>query len=519
MELSYNTWTDVTADWVTAVPLVIERGMEPGERVAQVGRMGFALHSPDGRYVPGHADVTPGFEAGIGARLRAHDGTQAHTLFTGRIEAIRPRREAASRRPVGPDAVEVMCADDMAALGRVAVGTFPLVIDAAPGDLVDRLVRLAATPPGRLGYWRLDHPQAGALGQGTRLSGASTGVDIDAGQSVFPWAGDTWPAGLAAAEALRDVCASEGGFFHIAADGTPTFRDRHARPARVAADGVLAGSLAGLVAAHEAARIASRVEVTTHPRAAGTSAEVLWEAGRAIALLPGQALTVACAFTDPDGRAAQVGAASVMMPVPGTDFTATTAADGTGTDVTASVRVSVQAGARRAVLALSSAWAGGTAYVHNLRLRGVALRSYHPATSATEDTASRFDYGLRLLRVDMPLQDDARVGEDMARALLMGRHAAHPWLVVTVEATASQAMLVQALAREVGDRLHITDGGLALDAAAVFIDGIAHTIERGGDRHRVVWRTSPADLAAWWALGATAQSAQSALGSATRLGY
>ena len=73
-ELTYNTWTDLTADWQTRTPLVIERGITPGERSARPGSMRLALYNPDGRYTPGHADCTPGFDAGIGVRLRASDG-------------------------------------------------------------------------------------------------------------------------------------------------------------------------------------------------------------------------------------------------------------------------------------------------------------------------------------------------------------------------------------------------------------------------------------------------------------
>ena len=37
LELSYNTWTDVTADWQIGKPLRIERGIVPGERNARPG--------------------------------------------------------------------------------------------------------------------------------------------------------------------------------------------------------------------------------------------------------------------------------------------------------------------------------------------------------------------------------------------------------------------------------------------------------------------------------------------------
>ncbi len=112
-ELSYNTWTDIAADWQTATPLSIERGITPGEALVGVGRMTFALHNPDGRYTPGHTNATSGFDLGIGIRLKANDGTSTHTLFYGRITEIVPQHDAKRGQ------CTVVCEDDMAALGRL----------------------------------------------------------------------------------------------------------------------------------------------------------------------------------------------------------------------------------------------------------------------------------------------------------------------------------------------------------------------------------------------------------------
>lgn len=516
LELQYNTWTDVSADWHIPTPLVIERGIAPGERVARVGHMTFALYSADGRYLPGHPNARAGFEVGIGVRLQASLGAEAWTLFCGRVREIRPRRAATARR-TAPQQVEIVCEDDMAALERVPVGAFPLIYDATPGDLVERLIRRSFTPPGRLAYWRLDHPQAGALGESTRLSDAATGVNIAAGQSVFAWAGDTWEADLPCAVALREVCASEGGHFFIAADGTPTFTDRHARPKHIAPEATLEAGLAGVSVERGAGRLANRVEVTTSPRAVGTSEGVLWEAGHTIRLAPGEARTIICRYGDPNEPTAQVGAWSLVTPVPYTDFTATIDPEGLGNDLTDAIRVRVEAGGASARLTLEHLRrTNRTVYVHNLRLRGVPLYRYHAATAQVEDATSLVTYGLHPLRVAMPLQDEVRVGEDMARALLANRATPRAWLTVTVEATADEGLLRQALARDVGDRLHVMDAALGLEGAACFVDGIRHEVRRGGASHRVVWRTSPADLEAYWALG---DEGYSTLGYATKLGY
>ncbi len=513
-ELSYNTWTDLAADWRADTPLVIERGIEPGERVARVGRMTLALHNPDGRYTPGHANARAGFEAGIGVRLRASDGVNTYTLFYGRLAEIVPRRDPRPEREAALIAVE----DDMAALGRVPLDGFPLLLDVSPQEVINRLVDAAFAPPGVFGTWRLGHPQASLLGQTTLLPGPLTGKDLDAGQSVFPWVGDTWPTGQSAYAALLDAVASEGGFFYLRADGTPVFADRHRRQKQVAADATLSAGLRGLSARRERGQVANTVEVIVHPREVGAEGTTLWQSAARIRLAPGQPRTITCPYVDPDQQVARIGALAVIPPERVTDFTAAHEFKTIRTDVTDYVDVTVEPGATSARLTLLSRWPdeNGATFVENLRLRGTPLRSFQPTSVALSDDASRLTYGDLPLTLDMPLQEEAAVAGDMAAALLTQRKDPHPWLTVEVEATASASLLAEALARDVGDRLHVTDSTLALNAFPCFVESVRHEVTRAGARHRVMWRTSPADLFAGWLLG---QSRYGELGLATRLGY
>ncbi len=512
-ELSYNTWTNLAADWRAADPLIVERGMPPGEAMAHTGRMTFALHNPDGRYTPGHANARPGFEVGIGVRLRASDGVATRSLFYGRLAAV----EASQGDPLPH--VRLTVEDDIAALHRAALDVpFPLLLDAAPGDVIGRLIDLSFTPPGLSGYWRLGHPQAGLLGASSTLSDASTGKDLDAGQSLFPWVGDTWPGESSAYGALRDVAISEGGQFFIRADGTPAFAGRHARSKRTTPDAVLAAGLSDLRAERARSRVANEVAVRVYPRAVGSPGEVLWRSNTAIRLRPGETRTLLCRFSDPDQEVAAVGAHTVISPVPGVDFTATLDQAGSGPDFSTYLSVTCSAGASAARLAVAApaSYPAATLYVHGLRVRGTPLRAFHPASVVHQDETSRFTFGHQPLHLDLPLQADTAVAEDWSSALLAQRKDPHPWLAVRVEATASAALLAEALTREIGDRLHVTDAALALSAEPCFIDGLRHEIVRGGARHLVTWRTSPARPLAYWLLN---QTGYAELGAASRLGY
>jgi hypothetical protein len=310
---------------------------------------------------------------------------------------------------------------------------------------------------------------------------------------------------------------SEWGTFHIAANGTPVFRDRHARPKRLAADAVIDGGLAGLRVEREAARAAGRVEATIAPREVGGAPVVLWQRPASLRLRKGETRVITCAFRDPEG-ARLAGALRVERVQPGLDFHATTrvdAADPLGIDLTDRVRIDAALGAAGAVLSVRADWPDDV-YVHGLQVRGVPLRAFDRATVSAEDPASSALYGRRVLRIALPLAADEAAAGDLAGALLASHAVPRPWPVITIEAAPGGDLAGHALRRDVGDRVHVSDAGAGLDAAACFIEGVRHSITRGGARHRVTWLTSPADLSAAWVLD---HAAAGALGAGSRLGY
>jgi hypothetical protein len=269
-------------------------------------------------------------------------------------------------------------------------------------------------------------------------------------------------------------------------------------------------------------RIANQITVTVHPRTTGTPGDVLWQANASIRLTS-TTREVICRYKDPAQQAMRVGASSVIEPVAGTDYTVTDKADGTGTSYTSQVKVALDiAGASAAKLRLIRLSATPTTlYVHTLKLRGTPLRSLLPITATQTDESSFLTYGHRVMELDMPMQDDAGVAQDMATVMLANLKAPHPWIALTIDATTNALLFTHAFARDVGDRLHITDTSLALNSAACFIDALRHEITRGGpkgqaDRHLITWRTTPADLSAYWVLGSVGYAE---LGSGAKLGY
>lgn len=447
-------------------PIRVERGIRPGQHVAQPGHMRLALHDPDGLYTPGHPAQLAAFTLGAPLRLLM-DGSP---LFTGRVSRVMP----------GDSVTNLEAVDYMAVLAATRLSAFPLLLTAGSGAAVSAL--LAQAPP----------PLNPAV--------------VAAGRSTFPFVGDTWPEGLPLRAALVDVVRSEGGYLWVSADGTPHFTGRDGRQGVTTAAGSVAAGFAALTADTSRGRLATRVTVTVVPRTVGTGPEVLWQKDSATLLDPGETRTLLARYRDPDQRVADIAALSIITPA------GYTADDNAGGDLTAQVTLSMTAGGRSARLTLTNT-APVKAYVRDLQVRGTALRTYLPVSVTVDDAAAQAAYGLHPLALELPLQESTRTAEAMARALLVQRKAPHPWVTVTLEATAAPTL---AHTLEPGDRLDITDAARGLNPAVTFIDGVRHFIEGGGQRHRVTWATSPAETTSFWLLG-TPGNAE--IGLNTHIGY
>lgn len=500
-ELSFNSYTDLAADWHSSSPLTLRRGIPPGERAARVGELRFSLYNPDGRYSPGLPGCRPGFELGIGVRLRASLAAQDFPLFYGRLAECTPC-------PDGSPVINCRVLDDMAALARTPLGVFPLTRDVSPGPLIQEVIRRGFTPPGRADRFRLGHPVQGRLGPSARLSGPEIGVQIAQGQSRFPWVGDGWKADQSLLSVLEQIVVSEGGWFYLRADGTPVFVDRHYRIRTQSPAAEFDSGLSALHAERNAARLANRVEVTVYPREEADSPEILWTSGSALRVPPGTTRTILASYQDPQALAEIVAALDVNAPLVGWSATSRSdPADPKGISLTHLVHVSAEIGATATRLRIQNE-ASVAAFIHGLSLSGRPLRAYQPLTAIREDEQARMAYGLRLHQIDMPLQDSAAVAADSAGATLANLRAPQPWLTLSFQIEAAGLSASAALARDVGDRITMSDAALGLDRAACFIEEIEQQIQRGprGLTHRLRWFTIPADLYAAWILGSGPQS-------------
>ena len=109
---------------------------------------------------------------------------------------------------------------------------------------------------------------------------------------------------------------------------------------------------------------------------------------------------------------------------------------------------------------------------------------------------------------------DASTAADRASWTLSTKKDEQDRPSISMVANASGTLLTQCLARDLSDRVTITDAGAKTGINAAFhIERIEHSISNGGTLHTVRWQLSPADASGFWALDV------SALDTSTRLAY
>jgi hypothetical protein len=442
------------------------------------------LRSAERAFAPesGGADLT-----GRRVRIISDDGAAQRVHFTGYITRAAPLP--------GRQHTTVLHAEGLdAALGRVLVRLPPLV-NARAGAIIARILDAAPLRPWPLaGRWLLGRAGHSALGRTTRLAPPKIARCLDAGQTAFAYAGDTWDAGVSALEAIRAVTEAERGRFFVGRDGQAVFLERRRAllPGEPAA--VFSDDMDGLDYDY-GGEVVNTVRVRCLPREVGAAGTALWALPGAQVIAPRGRWAVTAAYCDETGQ--PLGALALIAPVRGHDFSASAAPDGTGADLTALVDVFVrEAGAAAARLEIRSRTTQPL-YLR-LQVRGTPLRRGAPLTVTAASAAAAAFYPPAALTLDLPQLDSLAQARSIARFELARRHAPRGRVrTLTLAANSQQAHM---LARTLGDRvrLHETQTGHTAD---YFIADEAHEVTQGGSRHRVTWTLARADSGIFWALG------------------
>lgn len=140
--------------------------------------------------------------------------------------------------------------------------------------------------------------------------------------------------------------------------------------------------------------LCNALEVTLYPRTVGSAGTELARTASPIRLRAGENREITLRYRDPDYPDGTCAATTIISPVASTDYTANTAQDGSGTDVTSSLGVGVENRTNAAVVTLTNNSAADL-YVTLFKLRGTPLTARQPVTITSVDAPSIKRYGFQ----------------------------------------------------------------------------------------------------------------------------
>ncbi len=166
--------------------------------------------------------------------------------------------------------------------------------------------------------------------------------------------------------------------------------------------------------------VITRVKGLAHPREIDDSNVVLATSQNVFSLGSGETLEdIQLYFRDPNGDA-RVSALSIVDPlVANTDYTANSNEDGSGSDLTSDITITITSESGNSITVSITNSGGSLAYITLLQVRGKGMYRYDPMTTEKSSDQETIDkYGDLLFTYDVVYEDDINVVKDFRDSVL-----------------------------------------------------------------------------------------------------
>lgn len=495
-----NANSDITSD---VIDVSWSRGRDYASQLSgnsKSGKLTAMLHNTSGKYSPNNTSspLTGKIEPGLRFKLNAGTGSFPYTFpilfngvphFVGRLEEIKPQPSSQ-----GAKRARLVAYGSLGFLNdfRIDLATQTSVrTDQAIGAILD---------------------DAGwASGDRTLATGLTTMTRF-------------WVDGMKTIKALRIPEETEGGFIREGKDGKIIFESRHTRltgdyqTSQATFSDASGASLSykALDQTDPLSTIVNHTQATTRTYSTGSVA-VLWTLGETGSdsplLAPGEARTFESRYPSPESGNDAVEVNAWTTSASTTDYTANAASDGSGTNLTSSMSVSNTKLAERMIITVTNGHASSLAYLTKLQARGTPVTQKQTTVRAI-DTASQAKYGERKFVAETEFLPNTSESQQWCEFQLAIYSTPVNILKMSFIANNSDALLFQALTRDISDRITVTatnEAELGI-SADFFIESEKHKID--GNSHQVTWALSPATggYTNFWVLGVSKLNQNTVLG-------
>jgi len=440
-------------------------------------------------------------------KLTGNDGSTTRTLWTGFLDSIEPIPSA-----TGANRAVLKAIGALGYLNKFDVSTTMFASKKA-GELIGEILDVAGWPDGDR--------------------------DLDTGIVEFP---RFWCERTKTLKALRLVEETETGLLEESAAGEIVYRDRHARSKDTrsttsqatysdASDASLAYSaitqidplkfiyneLRAKIQLHSGAWILGSASLGVQTELASDPV-VLWTHPETGSLSPAITAGATKTFT---AQYPQSGSANTARGVDfwqnltaSTDYLANDSADGTGTNRTANISVSLTKRAQSMDIALTNGHSG-VVYITKLQARGNAVSAKNEFEISASDNTSQTTFGKRTYPHPGKFVPDAEEAQNWADFHVAAWKDPVPLLKLTMVGNRSTGSLTDVMSREISDLVTVTaTGGAGLGInEGFFVESVHHQVDSQLN-HRATFTLSQASgYAGFFVVGT------SSLGNSTRLAY
>lgn len=488
-----GAWVDLSAD-VMAGSVNLQYGVSgdgPLDCVATSGELRFTLRNDAdnsggilGWYSPAAAVKRAGWSFGVPVRVKVTSGLYADIVrFYGKIRVISPFAGTNRERRV-----DVVAYDVMADLAETNAREATIQLSQSEDDLLTAV--LAALPSE-------SQPLA---------------VDFDAGVDTFPVAFDDIKGDVKALKLMRDVVLSSFGLLACNGDGTLRYRSRNALSIETSLFD-FSDDMTSLSVPSSLDKTFSRARATTHPKTvSATATDVLYLAPSVITVAAATTLEPWTNYTDPNDRQTPVGGTAVVTAlVANTHYAANSAADGSGTDRSGAISISIDAFSSTAKWTITNP-TGSPIYITLLKVVGKAIRDTGAQTFESVVAGGTAD---RPIEFDLPYQNDPYVGQSAVDFVTLV-YASLTQQIDAMEfhANKSDDFMAAALTLEPGDRITVSEAVTGVSSVVCVVRSVSLQFKPNAQIFCRLGLT-PASVLATWALGSAGYSE---LGDTTYIG-
>ena len=280
-------------------------------------------------------------------------------------------------------------------------------------------------------------------------------VSREIGLSEFPFALDSLQGGTVL-EAMARVMGSESGYCFVRND-TLVFHSRVHRQAQRATALTLDNTMNEMAVEVSRAQLVNAIYATIYPRVSGSNdTDTLWELQTRDLLLNDETRTYEGKYRDPDLHTSKIGGTDFQDLVSGSDYSLRENKDGTGTDLTAFLSVSVrQGGGGATFLVTNTGTVSGYLY---LRQRGRVLRTDESKTIVSRDDESIRRHGPRTIDRTYAFLSDASIVRALSdQTLVRFREGVSVPSSIVLKASKDPILVDDVLSAGIGENVDINE--------------------------------------------------------------